>query len=86
MRPIRIAEGNVNSRQFLVLENVPDNVFQSDIGSDGELAHPVAICVRVRVIPERLLQFFILRVRLRQPVPCDANCERRVLKISEFRA
>jgi hypothetical protein len=36
--------------------------------SDGELAHAVAILIGVRVFPEVVFQFVILRVRLGKPV------------------
>jgi hypothetical protein len=84
MRAVRIAERDVNAGKLFVLEDVSDHVLQSDICSDGELAHPVAICVRMRVVPEGPLQFFILRVRFRQPVACDADRERPSLRPPNF--
>ena len=59
VRPIRISKRNVYARIFLVLQNLADDVFQFNVSADGELAHPVAVLVRVRVGPEIVLQFLV---------------------------
>ena len=57
---IRIAEGDVDAGEFLVLQDLADYVGQFNIGADGELAYAVAVFVGVGVRPEILLQRFVL--------------------------
>ena len=38
---IRMAEGDVDAGEFLVLQNVADDVRAGDVGADGELADAV---------------------------------------------
>src|SRR5919106_2303600 len=42
----RVAEGDVDARDLLVLEDVAADVLEGDVGADGELADPVAVLVR----------------------------------------
>src|SRR4029078_4605104 len=53
---IRIAEGNVDAREFLVLKDVTDHVFQFDVSANSEFAHQVTVLVRVGVCPEVALE------------------------------
>src|ERR1035438_5897607 len=57
VRAVRIAERDVNAGDFLVLENVADDVMDGDVGADGEFAHAVAVLVGVAVAPELGFQF-----------------------------
>jgi len=51
---------------FFVLQNLTDDVFQFDVGPDGELTHPVAVLVGVGVFPEVVLQLFVRGMRFSQ--------------------
>src|SRR5712692_8247939 len=73
---IRIAEGDVCSRVLFILENLSDHILQLDISAIGELAHNVAVLVRVGVSPEVSLQFSVGRVRLREPIALYLNRQR----------
>src|SRR5215510_4344640 len=53
---VRVAEGNVDPEEFLVLQDVADDVPQLDVRADGELADPVAVGIGVRVLPELALE------------------------------
>src|SRR5581483_2090342 len=43
MRAVGIPKSDMDARNLLVLENVPDHVAHPDIGADGELAHAIAV-------------------------------------------
>src|ERR1039457_3934831 len=60
VRAVRIAERDVNAGDFLVLENVADDVMDGDVGADGELAHAVAVLVGMAVAPELGFEFLIV--------------------------
>src|ERR1039458_8510597 len=66
MRAVGIAEGDVDSRDLLVLQNIADHVVHADVGADGELAHAVAEFVGVAVVPEFALQRVVRAVGLAQ--------------------
>src|SRR5258706_2219309 len=68
VRPIRIPERNVHSGILFILQNLPNHVLQIDVGSNGKLAVTVTVLVGVCVLPEVVLQFAIVRVRLGKPV------------------
>ena len=63
--PYGIAEGDVDAGKLFILQNLPDDVGQFDVGADGELAHQVTVFVGVRVGPELLLQFLVVAGDLR---------------------
>ena len=46
---IGMTKGNVDARNFLVLQNIADDASASDVGADGKLAHAVAVLVRAGV-------------------------------------
>ena len=70
---IRIAEGDVCSRVLFILENLSDHILQLDISANGELAHNIAVLIRVGVSPEVGLQFTVGRVRLRETITLYLN-------------
>ena len=45
MLGIRIAEGDMDARQFFVLQNMTDNILYGDVGTDGEFTHAVAVFI-----------------------------------------
>jgi hypothetical protein len=57
---VRIAKGDMNAGEFLVLQNLADYVGQFNIGADGELAYAIAVFVSVGVRPEILFQCLVL--------------------------
>src|SRR5215472_17283890 len=75
----RVAEGHVHAWDLLVLEDVPDDVVEGNVGADGELAHPVAFFIGVRVFPEFLFQLEVVAVSLDQPACLHADEERLVM-------
>src|ERR1700720_2793373 len=52
VRAVRISERDVNSGIFLVLQNLANDILQVNIGPDREFANPVAVFVRMCVLPE----------------------------------
>src|ERR1017187_8683822 len=66
MRAVRIAERDVNTGDFLVLENIADDVVNGDVGADGEFAHAVAVLIGVAVAPELGFEFLVGAVGFRQ--------------------
>src|SRR5439155_26065551 len=86
MRRVRIAERDVDTGNFLILQNVADHVANRDVRSNGKLAYAVAVLIRVTVAPEIVFQLAIRRVRLAQAIAFNPNRERRVAQISVFLA
>jgi hypothetical protein len=80
---VRVAEGDVDARELLVLQDVPDEVAELDVRADGELADPVGVLVGVRVAPERVFEVLVVARRLDQAVVPDDGGERRVTEQPE---
>src|SRR5208283_4746176 len=76
VRAIRIAERNVETGKFLVLKNLPDHLLQLDVGTDGELAHHIAVFVGMGVGPEILFQHLVVAEDLGDAVVLNANGQR----------
>src|ERR1700693_3632567 len=51
MRSVRISKRNMHARIFLILQNLPDHIFQIDVRSNGKLTHAIAVFIGVRVLP-----------------------------------
>src|SRR5688572_18081701 len=77
VRAVGIAERDVHARKFLVLQDVPDDIVQLDVGADGELADAVAFGVGVRIRPEVVPQRLVRRMGPGQPAVADRDRERR---------
>ena len=60
MRAVRIPECDMYAGIFLILQNLPDHIFEIDIGADGKFADTVAVFIGVRVFPEIAFQFAIV--------------------------
>src|SRR5438874_6303043 len=56
LAPVRIAEGEMDTRRFFVLQEDADHSFERDIRAECQLADSVAIRVGVTVVPELVLQ------------------------------
>jgi len=56
---IGVAEGDVDTGEFFVMQNVSDDVGDADVGADGELTDAVGVLISVRVGPEILLELLI---------------------------
>ncbi len=56
---VGVAEGNVDTGELFVLEDVADDAVDADVGADGELADAVGIGVGVGVVPEVELEGFV---------------------------
>ena len=59
---VRIAESDVYTGIFLVLQNLADYVLEANVGADSELTNAIAILVGVGVLPEVFFKFAIVRV------------------------
>src|SRR5215468_3988827 len=86
MFTVRIAKGDVNSRKFLILQDLPNHVSQLDIGSNRELAYTIAVLISMGVSPKILLQFFVLAVNFGEPITFHADRERSFFQIAKLRA
>ena len=49
-----VPEGYVNTGELLVLEQVPDQLLQRSVGSDGELSQSVTVRIRLQVLNDFL--------------------------------
>src|SRR5271166_4911835 len=76
VRAIRIAERNVETGKFFVLKNLPNHLLQLDIGTDGELAHHIAVFVGMGVGPEIFFQHLVIAEDLGDAVVLNANSQR----------
>src|SRR5260370_23445165 len=59
MGSVGIAEGYMDTGEFFVLQDVSDDVLDSDVGSDGELYDAVGVGVGVGVGPEVALEVLV---------------------------
>src|ERR1035437_10144527 len=75
---VRITKGDVNAGNFLVLENVADDVVNGDVGADGEFAHAVAVLVGMTVAPELGFEFLVGAVGFPQAAVHDLDGQRSV--------
>ena len=66
------------------MQNLTDDVFQINVGADGEFADAVAVGVSVGIFPEVTLKLAVLRMGLGEPVSAHADGERIVLEIAEL--
>src|ERR1700716_2867744 len=67
LAPVRVAEGEVDAGDLLVLQQHADHVLERDVGAEGELADATAVLVGVAVLPELLLEILARAVRRLQP-------------------
>src|SRR5579871_218596 len=74
----------MDTRIFLVLQNLADEILQSDICADREFANAITVGVGVRVVPEIIFEFAVLGMRFREAIAFHANRERRSFQIAEF--
>src|SRR5207245_11716728 len=84
MCAIWIAEGDVDSRIFLILQNLPNHILQLNIGSNREFSHQVAILIGMGVAPEIGFQFAIIRMGFRKPVTLYMNGQRILSQAAEL--
>src|SRR5882672_4905851 len=76
--PVWIPKRNMHAGILLILENLPNHFFQINVRPDRKLADAVAVLIGVRVLPEVVLQFAIVRVRLGKPILLHVNRQRSV--------
>ena len=76
VRAVRIAECDMHAGIFFVLQNLPDHIFQFDVGADGKLADAIAVLVGVRVTPEVIFQFAIGGMGFGQAIALYLNGQR----------
>src|SRR5438093_5653403 len=86
MCTVRIAKRDVNARVLLILQDLPDYVFQFDVGADGKLTHAIAVFIGVTVAPESLLQLAIFRTCLGETIAFYRDRQRMFPQIAERRA
>ena len=60
---VGIAEGQMNTGNFFVLQQDADHVGEGEVGAERQLPYPVAVGVTVAVLPEFLLQLLARAVR-----------------------
>src|SRR4051794_16647967 len=82
VRAVRISEGDVDAGDLLVLQNIPDHVAHADVGTDGELAHAIAVLVGMTVVPELLFEHLVAAVRFDEAAVADDDSQRRLAKIA----
>ena len=66
----RVAEGEVDAGNFLVLQQVADHVAERDVGAEGELADAVAVLVGVAVVV-KFAEILAVAVNACQPTAAD---------------
>ncbi len=84
VRAVGVAEGDVDARELLVLQDVADDVRELDVGADGELPDAIGVLVGVGVLPERVLERLVRAVRLDQAVALHDDGEGRVGEEAEL--
>src|SRR6266576_678038 len=83
---VGISERDVHARILLILEDLADHIFQIDVRADGEFTDAIAVGISVRVLPEVVLQFSILRVGFGQAIALHADREGSLPQVAELRA
>src|SRR3954468_16323939 len=83
---IGIAEGEVDARHLLVLQQHADHVAQRQVGAERKLADAIAMLVGVAVLPEFLLEILSHAVRRPQAAAADVERERRRQQVAVLRA
>src|SRR5581483_8851459 len=82
VRAVRIAERDMDTGNFFVLQDVADHVANADVGADGEFADAVAELVGMAVLPELIPQFVVGAASLAQTAVLHANRERSRAEIA----
>src|SRR5580765_1080294 len=58
MLRVGMTEGDMDARDFFVLQNVPDDIRAGSVRADGELAHAIAVfvcaCVKLEIVAQIL--------------------------------
>src|SRR3984885_10807982 len=76
----------MHPRILLILQNLTDHFLHVNVRPTGTLAHATTIPIGMRVVPEVILQFAILRVRLGEPVVLHAYGQRMLSQAPKLRA
>src|SRR4030095_14829540 len=79
---VRMTKGDVDTGDFLVLQNVSDNVSAGGIGADGKFAHAIAIFIGASVDPKIITQIFVIGTQRANSIVLDLDDERRALDIA----
>src|SRR5450631_2191239 len=77
MLAVWIAEGDVDSGELLVLEDVADDALNAEVGADGKLAYAVGVFIGMRVGPEILFKLLIGAGATDNAIGGDLDGERR---------
>ena len=72
MFSVRIAKGNMDAGKLFVLKDVPDYIFEVEVGSDGELSDATAVLISMCVTPKIILKLLVIAPGLGQPILPDA--------------
>ncbi len=56
---VRVAERDMHARYFLVLEDMADDMFELDIGTDGKLTDTFAVFIGMAIGPEFLFELLV---------------------------
>src|ERR1043166_1772920 len=81
MVSVGITEGDVDTGNLLVLQNVADNVGAGGVGADCEFTDAVAVLIGARVETEFLEQFLVLADKIDNAIVAHFNGERRGAEI-----
>src|SRR6266404_7568663 len=81
---VGIAEGNVDAREFFVLEKDADHFRKSEVSAEGELADAVAVFVGVTVAPEFFFEIFALALDMPQARAFDLEHHWRTPQVAVF--
>src|SRR6267378_8144413 len=83
---VRIAEGEVDPRDLLVLQQHADHVVERDVRAERQLADLVAVGVGMAIVPEFPLEILAGAVRRLQPAAGDLERQRRGSQVAVLRA
>ena len=76
MFSVRIAESDVDTGKFFILQNIADHTLDAKVGADGKLAHAVGVLVGVSVGPEVGLKLLVGAGTRPDAIGCNFNGER----------
>src|SRR5436190_22573609 len=82
MFSVRMTKGNVDAGNFLVLQNVSNNVGAGGIGADSKFAHTIAVFGGAGVEPKIVAEIFVFGTERTNTIVLHLNDEGRALEIT----
>src|SRR5690348_10415248 len=86
VRSVGVAERDVHTRYFFILQNVANDIFKSSIRSDGKFTDTITVLVTVSVVPKVLFKLLVIGAYLSQAVAFYSERQRGLFQIPELAA